>query len=61
MVWSLSGEGSGRGSETEWRRGSAVNPRGRFGVPVVSASDRHRLREAEAFVELWGMDPKHGF
>lgn len=61
MVWSLSGMESGRGSETAWRRGPAVDPRGRFGIPPTSALDRHRLRETEMFVELWGIGLEHGF
>lgn len=52
MDRSLSGVEGGRGSETAWRRGPGIEPRGRFGKLVVPASDRRRLRRLES-VALW--------
>ena len=35
----------GRGSDTVWRPGAAIESCGRFGIPVASASERRRLRD----------------
>ena len=46
----------GRRSDTVWRRGAAIESRGRFGTLVASASEIRRLRDSSALLVSGGVE-----